>query len=596
MSLGGIVLSTRSARVSARRHSRLLAACTAGALSFGVLVLSPAAVARADTTAPANSTAAPHHATGRLAPRATAAAARPTLHLPRGVRHSSTAADGTALTTPRFDMDGDGSADILTQEADGTFQVLPSTTNQWTSLGTGPAKFLDVLTPGDVDPGLSGPEVLTLTTTGELSLWNYSALPSGSPVWVGEGWQIYDKVVAVGDITGDGNPDLLARTPTGDLYLYQGTGNGSAPFTARVKVGYGFGTYDQLIGAGDLTGSGGETLVARDLAGDLWLYTATGDPAAPLGARVKIGYGWNTYNQIIGLGDEPDVHGGILGRTVPGQLYYYTGQGTAGGQLTARSFVGDYWNDQLIAGQGSNPFWGRNNLFGLSSGGTLYYYAGTDAGGLTARLQVGDAGGWKGSKLYSSVSFTDQDEEPLLEVYKGQLWNDATGNLITGGWTYGLTLGPGDLNGDGRSDLLARDSSGILWSFPGRGDGTFGSRVKLGGGWNAYNSVVGAGDIDGNGHADIVARASNGHLYFYEGTGIATAPFKSRVDLGGGWNTYTKLAAPGDLDGDGRADIVGVTSSGQLYRYSGSGHSGTSTFKSRAEIGTSGWNGYSSVL
>ncbi len=591
MSLGGIVLSTRSARASVRRHRRLLAACTAGALSFGVLVLSPAGVAQADTTA------APHHATGPLTPHATAAAPRPTFHLPREQRRTSDATkDATALTTPRFDFDGDGSADILTQEADGSLWQMSGATNEWTELGPGPADYRDILTPGDVDTSLAGPEVLTLTNTGELSLWNYSELPGGSPIWTSTGWQMYDKVIALGDITGDGKPDLLARTPTGDLYLYQGTGTGSAPFTGRVKIGYGYGIYDQLIGAGDLTGSGTETLVARDLAGDLWLYTATGNPAAPLGARVKIGYGWNAYNQIIGLGDEPNAHGGILGRTVPGQLYYYTGQGTAGGQLTSRSFVGNNWNDQLIAGRGSNPFWGRNNLFGLSTGGSLYYYVGNDAGGLTARVQVGDAGGWKGSKLFSSVSFTNQDEEPLLEVFQGQLWNDATGAFITGGWNYGLTLGPGDLNGDGRSDLLARDSSGILWSFPGRGDGTFGGRVKLGGGWNAYNSIVGAGDIDGDGRADIVGRASNGHLYFYKGTGTAATPFKTRVDLGGGWNTYTKLAAPGDLDGDGRADIVGVTSAGQLYRYSGSGHSGTSTFKSRAEIGTSGWNGYSSVL
>ena len=133
-------------------------------------------------------------------------------------------------------------------------------------------------------------------------------------------------------------------------------------------------------------------------------------------------------------------------------------------------------------------------------------------------------------------------------------------------------------------------------TLTGRGDGTFYGRAKVGGGWGGYTQITGAGDINGDGFADIVARATNGHLYLYQGTGNGKAPFKARVDIGGGWNTYTKLAAPGDLDGDGRADIVAVTSGGELYRYSGSGHTGTATFKPRAKIGTAGWNTYSNLL
>lgn len=83
-----------------------------------------------------------------------------------------------------------------------------------------------------------GPEILTLSSTGTLSLFqSWGADSTGYATWSGTGWQIYNKVFAPGDVTGDGRPDLLARTYGGDLYLYQGTGSVDSPFRGRVKVG-----------------------------------------------------------------------------------------------------------------------------------------------------------------------------------------------------------------------------------------------------------------------------------------------------------------------------------------------------------------------
>lgn len=571
-----------------RRRRRLVAACTTGVLSLGALALGPAAVAHADSAG-----ARPGGTVGTHKP----AAPRPTLNVPHSKKRAmSTSA--AALTTPRYDIDGDGYADFLTQEGNGHVLQQSSSTNSWADLGTNGVQYKDILTPGDLDTTQAGPEVLSLTTTGHLSMWSNGAFPSGGPSWTGNGWQIYNKVTAVGDITGDGHPDLLARDFAGDLWLYQGTGSETSPFGARVKAGFGFGVYDQLLGAGDLTGSGLETLVARDLDGNLWLYKATGNASAPLAGRIKIGTGWNVYNQILGIGDEIDKTGGIYGRTLPGELYFYQGDGSGTGTLTSSVHVGSQWNDALIAGQGANTLWGKNNLFALTSSGNLYYYYGMKTGLISARQLIPNAGDWKGARLIAPVSLTQADEEPLLQIVDGTLYSDIDGSVVAGGWgSYNLTVGPGDLSGDGNSDILARDSSGVLWDYTGRGNGLLNSRVKVGGGWNGYNAIIGAGDIDGDGKADIIARdGSSGHLYIYKGTGVASAPFKARVDIGGGWNGYIRLAAPGDLDGDGRADIVGVNSAGELYRYSGSGHNTTATFKPRVKIGTAGWNGYSSVL
>lgn len=72
---------------------------------------------------------------------------------------------------------------------------------------------------------------------------------------------------------------------------------------------------------------------------------------------------------------------------------------------------------------------------------------------------------------------------------------------------------------------------------------------------------------------------------------MASAPFKAKSLIGSGWNTYNKLAVPGDLDGNGRADLLGANSAGELYRYTSNGTGG---FNAKAKLGT-GWNTYSSL-
>ena len=42
---------------------------------------------------------------------------------------------------------------------------------------------------------------------------------------------------------------------------------------------------------------------------------------------------------------------------------------------------------------------------------------------------------------------------------------------------------------------------------------------RLGAGWGAFTSLVGAGDLTGDGRADLIARDGNGKLWLYPGTG-----------------------------------------------------------------------------
>lgn len=168
-----------------------------------------------------------------------------------------------------------------------------------------------------------------------------------------------------GDLTGDGRADLLARTPEGELYLYPATGNTStAPFGARVLVGKGWGTYDQLIGANDVTGDGIADLYGRTRSGELYFYTGTGSAAKPFTDAGHVGRGWKIYNQVIGADDlNGDGRGDLIGRTVEGDVYVYLS--TATGELATRVASGTGLNvASLLAGAGAPPTSARTTSSG----------------------------------------------------------------------------------------------------------------------------------------------------------------------------------------------------------------------------------------
>jgi hypothetical protein len=498
-------------------------------------------------------------------------------------------ASDTAAAPPRYDPDADGYPDQLFRGNNRHYFNSLATKNVDLGESSDGILYKDVLTPGNLD-GQAGTDVLALTASGRLSLFGAGSFPNGGAQWSSGGWQVYNKLVATDDITGDGKADIVARTPDGQLYLYQGTGNASTPLLSKVLIGSGWAQYDQLTSPGDMNGDGVSDLVARGTDGTLYFYAGTGKASAPYAGRVAIGPGWNGYNQLIGIGD-----GGLFARTVSGDIYYYAPNGVGG--FSPKHASGTEWNVELFGGAGSNPQYGKKELYGLSTGGTLYWYYTNNNNSLAARQKVSDTGGWAGYTTFAlASSLGDYGYADLLFRDGTNLWNLATDSdspLATGWGGYRLIVGPGDLNGDGKGDVLARDTSGRLYLYRGQGNGDgLTGRVLVGPGWNIYNAIVGAGDFSGDGRADIVARTGDGTLYLYKGTGVSTRPFASRVKVGTGWNHYGKLASPGDMDGDGRADLLGVDSGGTLYSYSSTG---TGSFKARVKQGT-GWNGYSHLF
>ncbi|UXY20533.1 choice-of-anchor D domain-containing protein [Streptomyces cynarae] len=181
-------------------------------------------------------------------------------------------------------------------------------------------------------------------------LWFYQGtgdpnVPFGPRKQIGYGWNIYNSVVGVRDVTGDGKADLVARDSNGGLWFYQGTGDPNVPFGPRKQIGYGWNIYNSVVGTGDLTGDGKADLVARDRNGGLWLYQGTGNPNVPFGPRKQIGYGWNIYNSVVGTADlSGDGKADLVARDNNGSLWLYRGTGNASAPYLARSSIGYGWN------------------------------------------------------------------------------------------------------------------------------------------------------------------------------------------------------------------------------------------------------------
>ncbi|WP_330348361.1 trypsin-like serine protease [Streptomyces sp. NBC_00582] len=166
-----------------------------------------------------------------------------------------------------------------------------------------------------------------------------------------------------------------------------------------------------------------------------------------------------------------------------------------------------------------------------------------------------------------------------------------TSNLIGDNWKSRLAVvAPGDVTGDELPDLLSVDSAGVLWIYPGKGNGKFATRVKVSTGWNQYNVVRGHGDLTNDGRADLLARnKSTGAVYLYKGTGKAgTAAFSARVKVLTWSNTtYNAFDAVGDVNADGKADFLARTPGGTLYLYKGTGKATSEIFATRVSLGTS---------
>jgi ELWxxDGT repeat protein len=143
--------------------------------------------------------------------------------------------------------------------------------------------------------------------------------------------------------------------------------------------------------------------------------------------------------------------------------------------------------------------------------------------------------------------------------------------------------GISDFNGDSKADVLWRNADGTLatWLMDGSRI-TSSATVGSGGGAikpDASWSVAGVGDFDGDTRSDILWRNSSGELAEWQMTGATIA---SSADLKANGvavrpDASWSVAGIGDFDGDSRRDILWRNTSGELVEWQMNGASVTSS-------------------
>ncbi|RYY35136.1 MAG: VCBS repeat-containing protein, partial [Sphingomonadales bacterium] len=251
-----------------------------------------------------------------------------------------------------------------------------------------------------------------------------------------------------------------------------------------------------------------------------------------------------------------------------------------GGDDFIRGYAG---NDTINGGEGYDiaVFSGQRSQYvitNLSDGSTRVAGPdGTDTLTNIERIRFFDGGDYvRGTATYSA---------PTLAVAS------FGSSAAAGGWADNRTTPRvmADVNGDGRADIVGFGSAGTYVSL-GTSNGGFGAiflavnsfgSSAAGGGWSSdavYPRTM--ADVNGDGREDIIgfggagtyvslanANGSFGAIY------LAAATFGSDAAAGGWTNSNTYPRTLADINGDGRADLVGFGGAG-VYAALGNGNGG----------------------
>jgi hypothetical protein len=241
---------------------------------------------------------------------------------------------------------------------------------------------------------------------------------------------------------------------------------------------------------------------------------------------------------------------------------------------------------------------GNPDLVAVGADGGLYYAAGLGNGQVaTPTAETAPAprypAGWNPSLIAVGGDFSNDWFEDLAVIQNGSLYlyrGTGLGDFhnpvfvqppsTQANWSGAAQLlSPGDLNGDGRADLVIKQGTQLLF-LAGFFGGSFDDPVPAASGDWSGMTVVGITDVTGDGIPDLIARADkSGVLWLYPGVGDGTfGGVKTRVCIGSGLDAahYPLLVTKGDVTGDGYADIWAVGKSGDLFLVKGKsgGHCG----------------------
>ncbi|MEW1550734.1 FG-GAP-like repeat-containing protein [Streptomyces tsukubensis] len=259
-------------------------------------------------------------------------------------------------------------------------------TSQWITVSGGPDVPRDYLADGI-------PEVVTRLGSDLVAHQGLTKAATGGAVQrVSKGWKNITAVLPMGDMNNQRCDDLVVRNTAGELWRYEGACAGlPGPTSTKVRIGIGFAGFDTILPAGDLTGDGQGDLLGRKPDGKLYLYAVT-----PTGTLRSAGILSGSFKglTLIAPGDlNGDGHGDLLARDAGGELWRFNGTGKK--TLGARTLVQKDWavTSKTFAGTGDLNGDGHADLVSRDTSGRLWQHLGTGKGTLSAPAQVGT--GWQ---------------------------------------------------------------------------------------------------------------------------------------------------------------------------------------------------------
>ena len=225
-------------------------------------------------------------------------------------------------------------------------------------------------------------------------------------------------------------------------------------------------------------------IIAIDRTGKLFNYPATG--RGFVSPKVQIGHGWSNTRSIHSVDWNGDGVVDILAQWSNGRLSVYLGK-SSGGFNSPQILATSGWSGMKIT-VGPWLRGARPAVIGTRSDGSMHYWAQAGNGKLVSPRQIGHGFG------SMSVVMTDYD-------------------------------------GDGRQDLLARNTAAKLVLYRGAGTGGFlyENRRVVGTGWQSAHTMDHVSGFAGSGSRGIIAKRYDGTIHYY--------PLKS----GGGWGAWSQF-------------------------------------------------------